>query len=107
MKLLLIGPYPPPYGGIATTVRDLHAYLSEREGCRVVVLNIGEGRRIPSDRYLHSTGYGDYVLKVLAHALRGYTIHLETNGHNPKSWLSAFERMPGSVPSMAAATVPE
>ena len=90
MKLLLIGPYPPPYGGIATTVRDLHAYMSVQEGCRVVVLNTGDGRRVPSPRYVRTSGYGDYFRKVLGYALRQYTMHLETNGHNLKSWLSAF-----------------
>ena len=43
-KLLLVGPYPPPYGGIAMTVFDLQQYLLEQRACHVEVLNIGEGR---------------------------------------------------------------
>jgi glycogen(starch) synthase len=90
VKLLLVGPYPPPYGGIATTVQDLHRYLAEQDGCEVAVLNIGEGRAMPSDRYLPTRGYWDYLRKVCGFAKRRFTIHLETNGHNFKSWVSAF-----------------
>lgn len=90
LKLLLVGPYPPPYGGIASTVQDLHRYLAGHRGCEVVVLDIGEGRRAGDGSCLPARSYGDYLRKVLAYAARGYTIHLETNGHNLKSWLSAL-----------------
>lgn len=90
MKLLLVGPYPPPYGGIATTVQDLHRYLVAHRRAEVVVLNIGEGRKASEADCLAARNYGDYLRKVLDFAQRGYTIHLETNGHNLKSWLSAL-----------------
>ena len=90
MKLLLVGPYPPPYGGIAMTVFVLRHYLLGRDDCDVVVLNIGERRAIPNAEYLTTRGPLDYVKQVFRFAWRGYIIHLETNGHNLKSWLSAF-----------------
>lgn len=90
LKLLLVGPYPPPYGGIAMTVFDLHRYLMAKNVGEVRVLNIGEGRSVASDQYLQTQGVWDYLRKVFGFAVRGYTIHLETNGHNLKSWLSAF-----------------
>lgn len=90
MKLLLVGPYPPPYGGIATTVRDLHRYLSGRPGWEVAVLDIGERRREPGGDRIAAPGPSAYLGTLLRFARRGYTIHLETNGHNDKSWLSAL-----------------
>jgi glycosyltransferase involved in cell wall biosynthesis len=89
LKVLLVGPYPPPYGGIAVTVFDLRRYLMGRDDCEVLVLNIGERRAVPSAEYLTTRGPVDYVKQVFRFARRGYTIHLETNGHNLKSWLSA------------------
>src|SRR5438067_2378888 len=90
LKLLLIGPYPPPYGGIAMTVFVLRHYLLVHDRCEVVVLNIGERRHEESNESLSTKGPLDYLWKVLRFAFQGYIIHLETNGHNFKSWLSAL-----------------
>src|SRR5690348_13021348 len=90
-KLLLVGPYPPPYGGIAMTVCDLQQYLREqRRQCDGEVLNIGDSRTKKNGQCLSVTGYCDFFVKVMRFAWRGYLIHLETNGHNLKSWLSAL-----------------
>lgn len=90
LRLLLVGPYPPPYGGIAMTMMDLRRYLEGRQVGDVMVLNIGQGRAVPSDEYLSVLGQWDFVQTIVKFAVRGYTIHLETNGHNFKSWLSAL-----------------
>src|SRR5437764_6786249 len=90
LKLLIVGPYPPPYGGIAMTVFVLRHYLRAQDLCEVVVLNVGERRRDTGDESLPAKGMFDYLWKVIRFALHGYTIHLETNGHNFKSWLSAL-----------------
>jgi len=66
LKLLLVGPYPPPYGGIAMTMFDLRRYLVGREVGDVIVLNIGEGRRVPSDDYMSAHGYWDFVRLILS-----------------------------------------
>jgi glycogen synthase len=89
-KLLLVGPYPPPYGGIAMTVFDLQQYLLEQRGCDVEVLNIGEGRAVINGQCIGARGALDFFHKVMSFARRGYLIHLETNGHNLKSWISAL-----------------
>jgi glycogen synthase len=89
-KLLLVGPYPPPYGGIAMTVFDLQQYLLEQRTADVEVLNIGEGRAGRNCQCLGTRGFFDFFHKVMSFAGRGYLIHLETNGHNLKSWLSAL-----------------
>jgi glycogen(starch) synthase len=90
LKLLLVGPYPPPYGGIAMTIFDLRRYLLRQQVGEVIVLNIGEGRQAKSQEFTPVQGELDYLLQVAKFAWRGYTIHLETNGHNFKSWLSAL-----------------
>lgn len=90
LKILLVGPYPPPYGGIATTMFDLRRYLINRGSGDVIVLNIGEGRGASSDEYLSVHGYWDFIRTIVRFGFRGYIIHLETNGHNFKSWVSGF-----------------
>ena len=75
MKLLLVGPYPPPHGGISVHVRG----LEER--------SIAAG--VPT-RVLNSNNAGmSLVLAVMLYALRGWTIHFHTNGHNIRSWMLA------------------
>jgi len=90
LKVLLVGPYPPPFGGISATVHDLRKFLLTQTSVDVQVLNIGEGRTIPSENYLAVTGPVGFIRTVLRFARRGYLIHLETNGHNKKSWLTAL-----------------
>ncbi len=90
MKVLLVGPYPPPFGGISATVHDLRQFLLTQTSVDVQVLNIGEGRTIPSEDYLAANGPIAFVRTLLRFVRRGYLIHLETNGHNQKSWLTAF-----------------
>lgn len=89
-KLLLVGPYPPPYGGIAMTVFDLQQYLLQQCACHVEVLNIGQGRAVKNGQCIGARGAFDFLHKVMSFARRGYLIHLETNGHNLKSWISAL-----------------
>jgi len=90
LKVLLVGPYPPPFGGISITVHDLQQFLLTQTSVHVQVLNIGERRAIPSENYLAVNGPVGFIRTALRFARRGYLIHLETNGHNQKSWLSAL-----------------
>jgi len=90
LKLLLVGPYPPPYGGIAMTVFDIQQYLLAHRMCHVEVLDIGEGRATKNGETLRVTGPWDFIHQVMSFARKGYLIHLETNGHNFKSWISAL-----------------
>jgi glycogen(starch) synthase len=90
VKVLLVGPYPPPFGGISSTVHDLQQFLLAQPSVDVQVLNIGEGRATPSPNYLGVQGPVDFMWSLVFFARRGYLIHLETNGHNPKSWLTAL-----------------
>jgi glycosyltransferase involved in cell wall biosynthesis len=72
------------------TVFVLRHYLLAHDVYEVVALNIGERRNEGNDEALSTKGRLDYLWKVIRFALHGYIIHLETNGHNFKSWLSAL-----------------
>ena len=88
-KVLLVGPFPPPFGGISATVRDLYRRMLTEQGFEVTVLNIGERRSEPSPEYLSPRGGWHVVWILFRYAVAGYVTHLETNGHNLKSWLTA------------------
>jgi glycogen synthase len=88
MKVLLVGPFPPPHGGVSVHVAALRRELRESGvECRVVNLDPRGARRADC---IAIRGGLDLVRVVLDHARRGYAIHLHTNGHNRKSWLIAL-----------------
>ena len=78
MKILLIGPWPPPHGGISVHVSGVHRQLIA-QGVPCAVLDTG---RIP-DRLR-------FAMNLASYAARGWTLHLHTNGHNRNSWLLAL-----------------
>ena len=78
MRILLIGPRPPPHGGISVHVSGIQRQLmAAGVACRVL------------DMSLVRPGWR-FVLTVLRNAIEGWTLHVHTNGHNVKSWLLAF-----------------
>jgi glycogen(starch) synthase len=78
MKILLIGPHPPPHGGVSVHVSGIHLQLIAA-GVRCRVLDTSRDRP--------GLGFG---IVLLRHAWQGWTLHLHTNGHNWKSWLVAL-----------------
>lgn len=78
MKILLVGPSPPPHGGISVHVSGIHRQLTAA-GIECEILDTGV---IPSRLA--------FSMKVASYALRGWTLHLHTNGHNRNSWLLAL-----------------
>lgn len=81
LKVLLVGPYPPPFGGISVHVRNAQSLLMQA-GVQCALLNIAKGAPAAN-----GVTFGWELLK---HACKGWTIHVHTNGHNPKSWLIAL-----------------
>jgi glycogen(starch) synthase len=77
MKILLIGEFPPPYGGISVHVSEIRRQLIAA-GIECRVLDTGR---------VGAVGFGAALLR---YALDGWTLHVHTNGHNPKSWLIAL-----------------
>jgi glycosyltransferase involved in cell wall biosynthesis len=88
MKVLLVGPYPPPHGGVSVHVAGLKE-RADREGMQCRVLN--SDRSAPSSRnYIRIRSRLHLIVSLLRHAFDGWTIHVHTNGHNTRSWLVAL-----------------
>jgi glycosyltransferase involved in cell wall biosynthesis len=109
VRLLLIGPDPPPHGGISVHVATVERLLL-RSGTRCVVLDAG---RRPGDGALAAVRSRLALLaRVRRHARRGWTLHLHVSGHGPKSWLLALacglagRRAPGRVLTVHSGLVP-
>ena len=81
MKVLLIGDYPPPAGGVAIHVQQL-AHSLEQSGEEVSVLNIGVGSTVRTP-----LKFG----RALIHQIRPRTVcHLHISGNNLKAWMVAI-----------------
>lgn len=89
-KVLLIGPYPPPFGGLAVQLCQWQRYLASSNEYQCEVLNIGEGRTTPLEGCRPVTSEWHFVQQVTRYSRQGYLLHLLTNGHNRKSWLSCL-----------------
>jgi glycogen synthase len=97
-KVLLIGPYPPPYGGNAIQMCAWLRCLVELGSYECRVLNIGESRRQQIDGCISVYGLIDLIRKLWGFAQKGYIIHLHTNGHNVKSWLITLACIASGMP---------
>jgi len=88
MKILLVGPYPPPHGGVSVHVLELRRQLQLSEiDCQVV--NV-DPRAPASDNFISIRGGADLFRTLLDFARKGWILHVHTNGHNRKSWLVAL-----------------
>ncbi|MCE9673702.1 glycosyltransferase family 4 protein [Myxococcus stipitatus] len=87
MRVLLVGDHPPPYGGVAIHVQQLHGFLRGR-GVEAKVLDIGKGGRPVPDVHPVS-GIADFGLRLAGFLSAGWTVHVHTSGNNPKAWLLA------------------
>ena len=87
-RVLLVGDFPPPHGGVAVHVELLQKAI-RRAGGEVTVLDIGKGQ-IPADGVYPAGSYGSFTAQLASFAARGYLIHLHTSGANRKSWMLAF-----------------
>jgi glycosyltransferase involved in cell wall biosynthesis len=79
--VLLVGPVPPPPGGVATHVRELARALEARE----VPVAIVDPRHDAPD----GDGRPRFVARLARAAVRGDLVHVHTNGHNRMSWVVA------------------
>ncbi|WP_224249160.1 glycosyltransferase family 4 protein [Hyalangium gracile] len=87
MRVLLIGDYPPPYGGVAIHVQQLHRFLRGR-GIEAKVLDIGKGGR-PAPDVIPVQSLARFGLRLAGFLSAGWTVHVHTSGNNPKSWMLA------------------
>lgn len=87
MRVLLVGDYPPPHGGVAVHVQQLHGFLREH-GVEAVVLDIGKGGR-PAPDVIPVRSPAQYGRRLAGFLREGWTVHVHTSGNNPKSWMLA------------------
>lgn len=87
MRVLLIGDYPPPHGGVAVHVQQVHEHLCE-SGIEAQVLDIGKGGQ-PAPGVLPVRGVTQFAKALATFTAQGWLVHLHTSGNNPKSWLVA------------------
>ncbi len=77
MKILLIGPFPPPHGGVSVHVAGIRRDLAAA----------GIPCHVLSTDKIH---WPHFISSLIRHAREGWTLHLHTNGHNRNSWLLAM-----------------
>jgi glycosyltransferase involved in cell wall biosynthesis len=83
MKLLQIGPYPPPLGGWSFHIRMFKQHL-DYKGIENVVMNMGPNRQKKSDEYVDVQSGIDYVFKISKFCRQGYTVYPHLNGNSVK-----------------------
>jgi glycogen synthase len=88
MKILLLGPYPPPHGGISVHVCELRKQL-RASGVECQVVNV-DPRAPESSEYVGVRSGVSLYHTLLAYARRGWCLHVHINGHNRNSWLIAL-----------------
>jgi glycosyltransferase involved in cell wall biosynthesis len=86
--VLLVGPCPPPHGGVSVHVAGVRRELVDA-GVPCALLNARPGAPA-SDEYLRAGTALGLVRAVARHGRRGWLVHTHINGHNPKSWLLAL-----------------
>lgn len=90
LNVLLIGDYPPPYGGVSVQIQALQRRLAKSAGFSSAVLNIGASRRETIAGCIGVPNPWAFIRLLWRYARKGYVLHIVTNGHNGKSWMSAF-----------------
>jgi glycogen(starch) synthase len=111
MKIVLVGPYPPPHGGISVHLYKVRQQL-QKMGIRCRVVNV-DPRAWESDQYTKVSGGVGLFFKLFRFSRRGWTLHVHTNGHNLKSWLIALTAGlagmsgPGNVLTLHSGLVPD
>ena len=86
-RVLLVGDFPPPNGGVATHVEELFRAVRARGGmCEV--LDIGKGQ-LPALGVIPAGSTARFAALLTSYAARGYRVHVHTSGANPKSWMLA------------------
>ena len=83
MKILLVGDFPPPSGGVATHVEELFRAVRARGG-ECEVLDIGKGQ-LPAEGVTPAGSIARFSGLLASRAANGYRIHLHTSCANPKS----------------------
>lgn len=89
MKILQIGPYPPPNSGWSVRIKFLkEAFQARQHDCKV--LNLGKNRKIKHTEYIDvQTGF-DFLKKLVLLRSRGYHFHIHMNAQAVKGPILAL-----------------
>lgn len=77
MRVLLLGPYPPPHGGVQTNLVDIRTFL-EKRGVSCAVINITRHRKPEADEVYYPKGALQTIL--LLRRLPYDVLHLHIGG---------------------------
>ncbi len=83
VKILQIGPYPPPDSGWSVRIKFLKEGII-KAGHECVVLNTGKNRKIKSNEYVGVENGLDYLKKLIIFRLKGYKFHIHGNAQSVK-----------------------
>lgn len=111
-RLTLVGPYPPPWGGIAVHMQAIER-LARRRGIAVRVFDTGEEHHRRSGENEVFRGGGVMGVAAAVRGAHGAPVHVHISGNNAKAWLLAlslgrpFRRSgPGAVLTVHSGLVP-
>jgi glycosyltransferase involved in cell wall biosynthesis len=85
LRLLIVGNWPAPLGGVAVHVRALRD-AARKAGAHVTVLDIGEGQN-RGEGVFPSGREPQFLANLTRLARANDLVHLHTSGANPKSWI--------------------
>lgn len=86
MKIIQVGPYPPPMGGWTFHIKVFKEYL-EDHGYESEVINIGRSRKKKGKDFIDVQNGIDYVLKNIKYQLKGYKFYNHLDGMPLKGFL--------------------
>lgn len=85
LRLVLVGDWPPPPGGVAIHLHALRD-AARKAGAEVRVLDIGKGAHQTAGVW-HAGTPARFATALARTFAWGDLVHLHTSGANPKSWL--------------------
>jgi len=88
MKVLLVGDFPPPCGGVAVHVEQLlRAFTAS--GVTARVLDVGHGPRNKGPGVLPARGAREIAARLARFSANGWSIHVHVSGNNASGFLLA------------------
>ncbi len=86
MRVLLVGDFPPPHGGISVHLAGLASVLG-RQGFVVQVLDVSRPAKRSAPANVTAARGRLHVARIIARAAsRGHLVHVHVSGHNAPSW---------------------
>lgn len=89
-KILEVGPYPPPMGGMEMRMKALREYMLEL-GYECAFLNIGYSKKIKTSECDDIQNPWDFGWKIFMYMIKGYVVHMHINGKSLNAlWMTLY-----------------